>query len=167
MANTYYCYSNMFVTFSWNAKYYSPMFWFFRVDFIKFTSSFIFFLSTWSTLACTYSYSYSSIRSSFYFSELIRLLFIGFFYSMALLIKGKFGCFLFDPDRLLFSPFSFLGSYFFIYSFFFWFTPELFCGGGGGNTFLSGTGTLLLFWIGLSFFMFFRDYIFWMCYLEN
>jgi hypothetical protein len=59
------------------------------------------------------------------------------FSSILLLINGKLGCFFVDPDLLL------SGFYFFTYSFFFWFTPELFgMGGGGGKVFLSGTALL-------------------------
>lgn len=156
----------MLVTFYWKAKYSSPMLLFFRVDFMMFTSYFIFFLSTWSTLACT-SYSITSyICYSLYFSEFTLLLFRPRFSSILLLINGKLGCFFVDPDLLFYTLF-----YFFTSSFFFWLTPELLGmggGGGGGKVFLSGTE--LLFWTaGLSFYclIFFNDSIFCICSFEN
>lgn len=165
VAKTSSCSSKMLVTFYWKAKYSSPTLLFLRVDFIMLTSSLIFFLSTWSTFACT-SYSITSYMcSSLYFSEFILLLFKPRFSYILLLIKGKLGCFFVDPDRLFYNFYF----YFLTYSLFFWLTPELLgIGGGGGSVFLSGT--TLLFWIGFSFSSFlicFNDSIFWICYFEN
>lgn len=120
VAKTSYCSSRMLVTFSWKAKYSSPTLLFLRVDFMKFTSSLTFFLSTWSTLACTSSYSYYSMCSSAYFSECARLLLMPRFSSTLLFMSGRLGCFFEELERLLPSGFSrFTSSFFFC-------TPELF-----------------------------------------